>query len=90
MSGVLPEQEAVEKLKDVIKRQYERKGQDVLDKNFAALDRSMAGTKEIVYPASWADLPDDTAAYLKKDPEDVSAKPFFFSFRFSKTLFTGS
>ena len=59
-------------MKEVIKKQYERKGQDVMKKNFVALDRSMAGTLEILYPPSWADLPDDTEKYLQKDPEDVS------------------
>jgi pyruvate-ferredoxin/flavodoxin oxidoreductase len=53
-SGVLPVEVARDELRRVIDSQYARKGKEVLDKNYAALDQGIARTVEVAYPASWA------------------------------------
>ena len=41
ISGVLPKDEAIAKIKESIKKTYMKKGQAVVDKNFAAVDASL-------------------------------------------------
>jgi pyruvate-ferredoxin/flavodoxin oxidoreductase len=42
ISGVLPRDEAIAKIKEAIKKTYGRKGEDVVQKNFAAVDAALA------------------------------------------------
>jgi Pyruvate/2-oxoacid:ferredoxin oxidoreductase gamma subunit len=42
ISGVLPREKAIGHIKDAIRKTYERKGQSVVDKNFAAVDGTLA------------------------------------------------
>jgi pyruvate-ferredoxin/flavodoxin oxidoreductase len=50
ISGVLPAAEAIEKIKGAIKKTYERKGPEVVQKNFAAVDQTIANLKQVNYP----------------------------------------
>ncbi|MGD8376358.1 MAG: pyruvate:ferredoxin (flavodoxin) oxidoreductase [Acidobacteriota bacterium] len=43
ISGVLPREQAVEGIKDAIKKTYETKGDQVVRQNFEAVDRSLSG-----------------------------------------------
>ncbi len=52
LSGVLPAAEAIERIKKGIRKSYARRGEDVLQKNFAAVDAATAGLKEVKVPAS--------------------------------------
>lgn len=51
ISGVLPRDEAIEQIKKAIKKTYGRKGDDVVAKNFAAVDQALAGLHEVAVPA---------------------------------------
>jgi len=51
ISGVLPREEAVAKIKDAIKKTYGRRGEDVVQRNFAAVDQAVAHLHEIEVPA---------------------------------------
>jgi len=48
---------AIEQMKKFIVKSYGKKGQDVVDKNFAAVDRGNEYSRLDVDPA-WAQLPD--------------------------------
>ena len=42
LSGILPKDEAIAKIREAIKKTYGRRGQKVVDQNFAAVDQSLA------------------------------------------------
>jgi len=51
ISGVLPRDEAIAKIKDTIKKTYEKKGAEVVKRNFAAVDETLANLHEVKVPA---------------------------------------
>ena len=51
ISGVLPKDEAIEKIKGTIKKTYGRKGEDVVRKNFEAVDQTLANLHAVPVPA---------------------------------------
>ena len=50
ISGVLPRDEAIEKIKYTIKKTYGKKGEEVVRKNFEAVDATLAGLFEVKVP----------------------------------------
>jgi pyruvate-ferredoxin/flavodoxin oxidoreductase len=60
--GVIPAGEAIDYIKQTIKKTYGRKGEAVVKKNFEAVDRSVAGLEVVDFPASWAEALDEAAA----------------------------
>ncbi len=47
ISGVLPKDEAIAAIKQSIKKTYAKKGDDVVNQNFAAVDQTLAAIKEV-------------------------------------------
>ncbi|OIO04406.1 MAG: pyruvate:ferredoxin (flavodoxin) oxidoreductase [Elusimicrobia bacterium CG1_02_56_21] len=47
ISGVLPKDEAIAAIKHSIKKTYSRKGDEVVNKNFAAVDQALAAIQEV-------------------------------------------
>jgi len=57
LSGVMPSDKCIALLKKSIEKQYIRKGRDVIEKNWAMVDNSIQGLKEVKYDAQmWAAL----------------------------------
>jgi pyruvate-ferredoxin/flavodoxin oxidoreductase len=52
ISGILPEAEAVEYMKKFIKKSYGKKGDDVVNKNYATIDLALGAVEEVKYPAA--------------------------------------
>lgn len=52
ISGVLPRDKAIEKIKYSIKKTYGRKGDEVVRKNFEAVDQTIANLFEVSVPAT--------------------------------------
>ena len=50
ISGILPRDEAIAKIKEAIKKTYGRKGEDIVKKNFAAVDAALAHLHEVKVP----------------------------------------
>jgi len=50
ISGVLPRDKAIEKIKYSIKKSYTRKGEEVVRKNFEAVDNTLINLREIPVP----------------------------------------
>jgi pyruvate-ferredoxin/flavodoxin oxidoreductase len=50
ISGILPRDEAIAKIKDAVKKTYGRKGQRLLERNFAAIDATLAGLHQVQVP----------------------------------------
>lgn len=70
ITEVIPVDLAVEQMKKFIVKSYGKKGQDVVDKNFQAVERG-SEYKQLTIDPQWANLPDD--AEIKRDePEYIS------------------
>ncbi|MEK7436753.1 MAG: pyruvate:ferredoxin (flavodoxin) oxidoreductase [Pseudomonadota bacterium] len=50
ISGILPRDEAIEKIKSSIRKTYGKRGESVLNRNFAAVDQSLAALREVQVP----------------------------------------
>ena len=50
ISEILPEAEAIDLIKKFVKKTYGKKGEDVVNKNIATVDMSIAGVHEVSYP----------------------------------------
>jgi pyruvate-ferredoxin/flavodoxin oxidoreductase len=61
ISGVLPREEAIEAIKRTIKKTYMRKGEHVVQQNYAAVDQTLAALHEVKVPekvtATWVRPP---------------------------------
>ena len=70
ITKVIPVDLAVEQMKKFIVKSYGKKGQDVVDKNFAAVDRG-GEYKELTVDPAWAQLKDEPAP-ANNDPEFIN------------------
>ena len=70
ITEVIPVELAVEQMKKFIVKSYGKKGEDVVNKNYAAVDRG-GEYKELVVDAAWANLPADEVA-ANNDPEFIN------------------
>ncbi len=52
LSGVLPPDEAIAKIKETITKTYGKRGEVVVERNHAAVDRTLAGLREVAVPAA--------------------------------------
>jgi len=52
ISGVLPREEAIAKIKEAIRKTYGRKGEDVVRANFEAVDATLANLHEVPIPSA--------------------------------------
>ena len=50
ISGILPKDEAIQKIKDAIVKSYSHKGESVVQMNFNAVDKSLENLFEVDYP----------------------------------------
>ena len=79
ISGVLPRDEAIAHIKEAIHKTYGRKGQSVVDKNFAAVDGTLLRLHEIPVPAqvtSRLELPPLVPANAPAFVKSVTARMF--------------
>ena len=70
ITGVIPVDLAIEQMKKFIVKSYGKKGEDVVNKNYAAVDRGGEYTQLAVDP-SWANLPDDEVV-ANNDPAFIN------------------
>jgi len=76
ISGVLPRDKAIEKIKYSIKKTYMRKGEEVVRKNFEAVDNTLVNLREIAVPAraaSTLELPSVVPANAPEFVRNVTA-----------------
>ena len=62
LAKVMPEEEAIGYMKDAALHSYLKKGQDIVDMNYNAIDAGATAYEKVEIPASWA-----TAEDVKKD-----------------------
>jgi pyruvate-ferredoxin/flavodoxin oxidoreductase len=73
LSGVLPRDEAIQQIKNAIEKTYLSKGQDVVDKNFAAVDAALSHLYEVSIPEKTSSarefdavVPDDAPEFVRQ------------------------
>ena len=59
LAKVMPEEDAIRFMKEKAKASYLKKGQDVVDMNYKAIDLGATAYKKIDVPAEWADAVDE-------------------------------
>ena len=69
LAKVMPEEEAITYMKEKAKASYLKKGQDVVDMNYKAIDLGATAYKKIDVPADWANAVDT------KEPKQLKGKP---------------
>lgn len=68
ISGVLPKEEAVAKIKEAIEKTYGKKGPEVVQKNFEAVDQTLAALQQVA-------VPDRVTADFKMPPVVAAEAP---------------
>ena len=58
LAKVMPQEEAIQYMKDAATHSYLKKGQDVVDMNHKAIDAGATAFKKFTVPASWKDAQD--------------------------------
>ncbi|MBO5565206.1 MAG: pyruvate:ferredoxin (flavodoxin) oxidoreductase [Lachnospiraceae bacterium] len=59
LTGIIPKEEAIALMKEAARETYERKGEEVVSKNFKAIDLGATGYTVIDVPASWKDAKEE-------------------------------
>ena len=59
LTGIIPEEQAIDLMKAAAKATYGRKGDDIVQKNWAAIDAGAKQVVEIQVPESWKDAADE-------------------------------
>ena len=62
IADIIPAEEAKDLMKAAAKKSYSKKGQAIVDMNYAAIDRGMEDLKKVDIPADWANSVDDATA----------------------------
>ncbi len=62
IADIIPAEKAKELMKAAAKKSYSKKGQAVVDMNYAAIDRGMEDLKKVDIPADWANAADNSVA----------------------------
>ena len=74
LANVIPADQAIEYMKAAAKKSYAKKGEDVVARNYAAIDAGANAIVEIKYPESWATTTE--GAVVKPVTDD----PYFTNF----------
>ena len=69
LAKVLPAAEAIQYMKDAALHSYLKKGQDVVDMNYAAIDAGATAFEKVEVPASWAEAVDHKEVVAKHGRE---------------------
>ncbi|HDL07189.1 MAG TPA: pyruvate:ferredoxin (flavodoxin) oxidoreductase, partial [Desulfobacteraceae bacterium] len=70
LANVIPVDDAITYLKDQIKKMFGRKGDKIVNMNYAAVDNALDNLVEIKYPDSWATA-SDVLTPVKDEPDFV-------------------
>ena len=62
IADIIPADKAKELMKAAAKKSYMKKGQSIVDMNYAAIDRGMEDLKKVEIPADWANAVDNSVA----------------------------
>ncbi|MGI5976950.1 MAG: pyruvate:ferredoxin (flavodoxin) oxidoreductase [Candidatus Limivicinus sp.] len=69
LAKVLPQADAIKYMKEAALHSYLKKGQDIVDMNYAAIDAGATAFTKVEVPASWADATDNKKVVAKTGRE---------------------
>jgi pyruvate-ferredoxin/flavodoxin oxidoreductase len=75
ISGVLPRDEAIAHIKKSIEKTYAKKGEEVVRRNFAAVDHTLAHLFEVQVPAAATRTSTSSPTFPARRPISCSASP---------------
>jgi pyruvate-ferredoxin/flavodoxin oxidoreductase len=67
LSGIIPEEHAIQLMKDAAQKTYGRKGQDIVEKNWAAIEEGAKQVREFQVPADWKNCGDEGLSFKKHE-----------------------
>ncbi len=68
LAKVMPQEEAIQYMKDAATKSYSKKGMDIVEMNHKAIDAGATAFVKIDVPAAWAKAKDEAAAPAKNGP----------------------
>jgi pyruvate-ferredoxin/flavodoxin oxidoreductase len=77
ISGILPKDEAIAAIKNAIKKTYGKKGEEIVQQNYKAVDQTLAHLQEVSYPAaatSTIEMPPVVSSKAPDFVKNVTAK----------------
>jgi len=72
LANIIPIEDAVKYMKDAITKSYGKKGENILNMNYAAVDQGVDKAVRVEIPASWKDAFDAPKAQGKAKPEFIT------------------
>lgn len=72
LSGIMPKEDAIARIKQAAEKTYARKGEEIVKRNFAAIDQSLMHLEKVEYPQEiTSDYNPDAMAAFDKAPDFV-------------------
>ncbi len=71
LAKVMPQEEAIGYMKEAAKKSYLKKGQDIVDMNYKAIDLGATAFKKIDVPADWATAEDNKPAVKREGKPEL-------------------
>ncbi|MCI1960232.1 MAG: pyruvate:ferredoxin (flavodoxin) oxidoreductase [Clostridia bacterium] len=72
LAKIIPEQDAIRLLKESIHKSYGRKGKNIEEMNFKAVDRGMNAFSQVTVPEDWAQAKEESEHEEENVPEFIS------------------
>ncbi|MBQ5951021.1 MAG: pyruvate:ferredoxin (flavodoxin) oxidoreductase [Lachnospiraceae bacterium] len=72
LTGIIPEEDAIRYMKEAVQKTYGNKGQDVVEKNWAAIDAGAREVVEVKVPESWKNAVDEPLGMKVEGQDDAS------------------
>ena len=71
ITEIIPKDDAIKYMKEFIVKSYGKKGEKIVNMNYAAVDEGAVGYHKVEIPASWADAVDAEAAATNDRPDFI-------------------
>ncbi len=68
LAGVMPQEDAIQYMKDAATKSYSKKGQDIVDMNHRAIDAGATAFVKVDVPADWANAVDNDVVETENGP----------------------
>ncbi len=73
--SILPYEQAIACLKEQLRKKFFKKGEEVIQINFTAIDQTQSHVKKVDYPTSWTNIPDTPKDAYSTSKTDIPDTP---------------
>ncbi len=74
LAKIIPEEQAIDLMKAAAKKTYGRKGDDIVQKNWAAIEEGAKGIREVQVPESWKNCEDEGLDFTTHEGDNAIIK----------------